>query len=133
MRGVLSDKINSRIEPRVPGLYRFGDSRHIVSDISKLGQLGWAPTKDIHAIADEYIAWAAEQPGLRDYHADAEEGMLAAAPCGGRTGRKNRLDWRALRQRKTNRFLYSEILCVFLKRAYSKNPCLLRALRFVSR
>lgn len=74
---MLARKINVSIEPLVPGLYRFGDTRHIVSDVSKLKALGWAPTKQVEEIADEYIAWAAEQPGLRDYYAAAEKGMLA--------------------------------------------------------
>lgn len=74
---MLARKINPRIEPQVPGLYRFGDTRHIVSDVSKLRVLGWAPTKQVDEIADEYIAWASEQPDLRDYYAAAEVGMLA--------------------------------------------------------
>lgn len=74
---LLAEKINPRIEPRIPGLYRFGDTRHIVSDVSKLKALGWTPTKTVEAIADEYIDWASAQPGLRDYYAEAEQGMLA--------------------------------------------------------
>ncbi len=74
---LLARKINPAIEPHVPGLYRFGDTRHVVSDVSKLKALGWAPTKRVAEIADEYIAWAGAQPGLRDYYAEAEAGMLA--------------------------------------------------------
>lgn len=74
---MLARKINPTIEPHVPGLYRFGDTRHIVSDVSKLKALGWRPTKNVDEIADEYIAWAVAQPGLRDYYAAAEQGMLA--------------------------------------------------------
>jgi dTDP-L-rhamnose 4-epimerase len=58
-------------------LYRFGDTRHIVSDVRQLKALGWAPTRTIEEIADEYIAWAEAQPDLRDYYAEAEAGMLA--------------------------------------------------------
>ncbi len=74
---LLARKINSNIAPQVPGLYRFGDTRHVVSDVSKLKALGWTPTKPVNEIADEYIAWAVEQPDLRDYYAAAEAGMLA--------------------------------------------------------
>lgn len=74
---LLTRKIKPNAEPQIPGLYRFGDTRHIVSDVSKLKALGWAPTKNISDIADEYIAWASAQPGLRDYYAEAEESMLA--------------------------------------------------------
>lgn len=74
---LLARKINPAIEPQVPGMYRFGDTRHIVSDVSKLKALGWAPTQNVDAIADEYIAWATGQADLRDYYAEAEAGMLA--------------------------------------------------------
>jgi dTDP-L-rhamnose 4-epimerase len=73
---LLAHKINPNIQPRVPGLYRFGDTRHIVSDVAKLKALGWTVTKNVDQIADEYIAWAAEQPGLGDYYTAAEQGML---------------------------------------------------------
>lgn len=75
--GLLARKINPRLEPELPGLYRFGDTRHIVSDVTKVKALGWAPTKAVDAIADEYIAWAETQPGMRDYYTEAEAGMLA--------------------------------------------------------
>lgn len=74
---MLREKLNVPIAPECPGLYRFGDTRHIISDVSKLRTLGWTPTKTIEEIADEYIAWAIVQPGLRDYYADAQAGMLA--------------------------------------------------------
>jgi dTDP-L-rhamnose 4-epimerase len=74
---LLSSKINPLIQPDLPGLYRFGDTRHIVSDIAKLSSLGWAPTKPIDEIADEYIEWARAQSDLRDYYVEAEAGMRA--------------------------------------------------------
>lgn len=73
---LLRQKLNSNIEPERPGIYRFGDTRHIVSDVTKLKALGWKQTKTIEQIADEYIAWAQAQPGMQDYYADAEAGML---------------------------------------------------------
>jgi dTDP-L-rhamnose 4-epimerase len=74
---LLAWKIDPKLEPQVPGIYRFGDTRHIVSDVSKLRALGWSPSKPVEEIADEYIGWASSQPGLRDYYAEAEAGMLA--------------------------------------------------------
>ncbi|GIL15762.1 MAG: nucleoside-diphosphate-sugar epimerase [Chloroflexota bacterium] len=74
---LLARKINASLAPQIPGLYRFGDTRHIVSDVAKLKTLGWTPTKRVDEIADEYIAWACEQPGLRDYYVAAEAAMLA--------------------------------------------------------
>ncbi len=68
---LLADKIDASIEPEVPGKFRFGDTRHIFSDVSKLRALGWEPSTPLEQIADEYIAWAQQQPDLKDYAADA--------------------------------------------------------------
>ena len=59
----------------VPGEYRFGDTRHIVSNISKLAGLGWAPSTPLPQIIAEYAAWARQQPGLDDPYAQAEQVM----------------------------------------------------------
>mgnify|MGYP000471754673 CR=1 FL=1 len=63
------------LEPVVPGEYRFGDTRHIVSDIGKLRALGWAPQGDPARSAREYLDWATRQPGFGDYTAAAREHM----------------------------------------------------------
>ena len=65
-------------EPEFPGLYRVGDSRHIFSDVSKLRALGWAPEVSQREMVREYLAWAAEQPGLEDSFARARDVMEAA-------------------------------------------------------
>ena len=66
------------IEPEFPGLYRIGDSRHTFSDVSKLRALGWAPRVSQQEMVREYLAWAAEQPGLEDSFARARVVMEAA-------------------------------------------------------
>ena len=63
------------IVPEIPGQFRCGDTRHIVSDISKLRTLSWEPRVALEEIADEYIAWARAQPDVRDYYVDAEREM----------------------------------------------------------
>jgi dTDP-L-rhamnose 4-epimerase len=68
----------SSLEPRVPGLYRVGDTRHIFSDIGPLRRLGWAPRVEQEAMVAEYVAWAAEQPDLHDTFAPAQARMQAA-------------------------------------------------------
>ncbi|MFZ2489669.1 MAG: SDR family NAD(P)-dependent oxidoreductase [Anaerolineae bacterium] len=59
----------------VPGEYRFGDTRHIVSDISRLRGLGWQPTQPLPEIITEYAAWARTQHDLGDPYARAEQVM----------------------------------------------------------
>lgn len=43
--------------PKPSGKYRFGDTRHIVSDITKLKSLGWEPKRSIYDSIDEYKNW----------------------------------------------------------------------------
>ncbi len=63
------------IEPEMRGEFRFGDTRHIISDISKLKQLDWQPKIPVEHIIKEYIEWVETQPGLADYYAEAERVM----------------------------------------------------------
>jgi dTDP-L-rhamnose 4-epimerase len=65
------------IEPQLPGVYRFGDTRHVFSDVSRLKALGWAPMVSLEQIVDEYIAWAQAEPDFADYYAEAEAQMAA--------------------------------------------------------
>jgi dTDP-L-rhamnose 4-epimerase len=44
-------------DPHPCGKYRFGDTRHICSDVSKLKALGWKPTRTIHDSVEAYRAW----------------------------------------------------------------------------
>ena len=74
---LVARRMGVSIAPEMPGQFRFGDTRHIVSDISKLRALGWEPRVALEEIADEYIAWARAQPDVRDYYVDAEREMLA--------------------------------------------------------
>ena len=44
-------------KPKPCGKYRFGDTRHIWSDISKLESLSWKPTRTIYDSVSEYKEW----------------------------------------------------------------------------
>jgi len=63
------------VEPEIPGTYRFGDTRHIFSDISNLKSLGWQPTVSLEQIVDEYLDWIRAQPDFRDHSAGADARM----------------------------------------------------------
>lgn len=57
-------------QPVPCGKFRFGDTRHICSDVSKLKRLGWKPTRSIHDSVEAYKAWlssAANVAGILDY------------------------------------------------------------------
>jgi dTDP-L-rhamnose 4-epimerase len=74
---LIAERAGVDIEPEVPGLYRFGDTRHVFSDVSKLKALGWQPVVPLEDIVDEYIAWARDQPGFADYYSEAQAKMEA--------------------------------------------------------
>lgn len=74
---LIARKLGKNIEPSIPGEFRFGDTRHIISDISKLRVLGWEPQVPLEKIVEEYVEWAQAQPEVRDYYADAEREMKA--------------------------------------------------------
>jgi len=60
------------IDFQIPGQFRFGDTRHIVSDISKLRKLGWEPKITLNQVVREYLDWAREQPEVSDHYGEAE-------------------------------------------------------------
>ncbi|MDR7540342.1 MAG: NAD-dependent epimerase/dehydratase family protein [Armatimonadota bacterium] len=74
---LVSQRARVELSPHVPGLYRFGDTRHIFSDVGKLRALGWEPLVPLERVVDEYIAWAQDQADFRDYSEEAEARMRA--------------------------------------------------------
>ncbi len=72
---LLAEKLGKDTEPMIPGEFRFGDTRHIISDIDKLRALGWEPVTPLEQIIEEYIEWARKQPDFEDYYVEAERAM----------------------------------------------------------
>ena len=52
--------------PHPSGKYRFGDTRHIYSDITKLKRLGWSPRHRVHESVEAYRAWLGEADSIGD-------------------------------------------------------------------
>jgi len=63
---IVADEYATQVVPRVPGSYRFGDTRHIVSNIGKLQALGWTPTRTPRDSVRAYASWLAEQENVED-------------------------------------------------------------------
>jgi dTDP-L-rhamnose 4-epimerase len=61
----------------VSGEYRFGDTRHILSDISALQALGWTPRHSPVESVAAYAAWLEDMPGLDGVLAEANARMRA--------------------------------------------------------
>jgi dTDP-L-rhamnose 4-epimerase len=62
---------------RVSGEYRFGDTRHILSDISALRALGWEPQRSPAESVTAYAKWLKGMEGLDGVLAAASERMRA--------------------------------------------------------
>jgi dTDP-L-rhamnose 4-epimerase len=62
--------VNPGAVTSVPGCYRFGDTRHIVSDSARLRALGWRPARTVTDIVREYAGWA-DESGHVDRATDA--------------------------------------------------------------
>ncbi|MBI5238785.1 MAG: SDR family NAD(P)-dependent oxidoreductase [Deltaproteobacteria bacterium] len=71
----VAEALKSTVEPRLGNRYRFGDTRHIISDISRLRALGWEPLNTIEKSAAAYIGWLKEQGGIDDMLDYAKENM----------------------------------------------------------
>jgi dTDP-L-rhamnose 4-epimerase len=65
----------SALEPAMPGEFRLGDTRHTISDISKLRTLGWAPTIPVEQNARAYVDWFRDQPVTAGHLLEADRAM----------------------------------------------------------
>jgi dTDP-L-rhamnose 4-epimerase len=74
---IVRRQYGSELPARISGEYRFGDTRHIWSDIDALKQLGWVPTRTPADSVAEYAAWLQGMPGLDDVLAQADARMRA--------------------------------------------------------
>jgi dTDP-L-rhamnose 4-epimerase len=72
---IVAARAGTGAAPWATGEYRFGDTRHIVSDISKLRALGWEPQGTFVGSVDEYLTWAQRQPDFRNYADEARAYM----------------------------------------------------------
>lgn len=54
------------LEPKIPGEYRFGDTRHACSDIKKITELGWVPQRSVEDSAQEYKEYLESQTNISD-------------------------------------------------------------------
>jgi len=65
------------IEPVISECYRYGDTRHIFSDITKLKSLDWEPKVPIEESIREYWEYLKNQTDIEDILEYAEKTMKA--------------------------------------------------------
>jgi dTDP-L-rhamnose 4-epimerase len=68
----LAERLGKPIEPSIPGEFRPGEMRALISDISAIGGLGFAPRVDLTTGIDRYLDWIGSQGTIKDYFAAAE-------------------------------------------------------------
>lgn len=71
-------RVGGKTEFQISGLYRRGDNRNSVSDVSKLERLGWAPRRNLDDIFDDFAAWIEAIGGIPDDIPDSQREMLRA-------------------------------------------------------
>jgi dTDP-L-rhamnose 4-epimerase len=72
---MMLNTFGSELEPLVNGEFRLGDTRHTISDISRLQALGWETRIPVEQNVAEYVAWMKEQQGTKEYLEEAERVM----------------------------------------------------------
>jgi len=72
---MMAEAFGNNLEPLVPGEFRVGDTRHTVSDISKLRALGWEPLIPVEQNVAEYVAWIRECNPPVEFLEQAERAM----------------------------------------------------------
>jgi len=63
---IVKEVFEKDIEAKMPGVYRYGDTRHIFSDISKLRSLGWEPQFSPAKSVSDYKKYLEEQTDIQD-------------------------------------------------------------------
>jgi len=71
----MEDITGKSLPPLVAGYYRYGDTRHIVSDIQRLKGLGWEPRRDLGDSIRQYWDYLHRQNDMDDILAYAERHM----------------------------------------------------------
>ena len=72
---IMLQACGSSLEAQVPGEFRLGDTRHTVSDISRMRALGWEPTIPVEENVRQYLQWLDTQTGTEEYLFEAERLM----------------------------------------------------------
>jgi dTDP-L-rhamnose 4-epimerase len=74
---IMIKEFGSDLEPLVPGEFRLGDTRHTISDVSRLEALGWQPAIPVEQNVREYVAWMREQQTTDEFLREADHIMRA--------------------------------------------------------
>jgi dTDP-L-rhamnose 4-epimerase len=74
---LISEALNIHINPILPGAFRPGEIRHLISDITRISSLGFVPTVDLQEGIGRYLDWIRQQASVSDYFSAAETSLRA--------------------------------------------------------
>ncbi|MDQ3695382.1 MAG: NAD-dependent epimerase/dehydratase family protein [Chloroflexota bacterium] len=69
---LLARRLGKEIAPSIPGEFRPGEMRALISDTSALAALGFQPRTELSTGIDRYLDWVGQQGAIADYFAAAE-------------------------------------------------------------
>ena len=72
---IMIKEFGSDLEPLMPGEFRLGDTRHTISDVSRLEALGWQPEIPVEQNAHEYVEWMRQQQTTDEFLREADRMM----------------------------------------------------------
>jgi len=72
---IVTKVLEKNLKFRITGEFRFGDTRHIISDITKLKSLGWQSRYTPEKSVRDYYCWLREQTEIKDVLEFAEKRM----------------------------------------------------------
>jgi len=72
---IMLSACDSSLEASIPGQFRVGDTRHTVSDITSMRELGWEPTIPVEQNVREYLDWFGRYRDTGQYLVEADRLM----------------------------------------------------------
>lgn len=75
LAGIVEMALKREVKNKASGKFRLGDTRHVISDISKLKALGWQPINPIEKSVDDYVGWLREEKIVKDLTEYAQKKM----------------------------------------------------------
>jgi len=74
---IIANQLGVKLAPIARGEFRPGEIRSLISDISRIRTIGYAPRTSIEEGIARYVAWIKTQGTVEDYFSKAEAGLRA--------------------------------------------------------
>ena len=69
---LIAGALNISIDPILPGTFRPGEIRHLISDTTRIRSVGFAPAVDLKTGIERYLNWIRDQGDVNEYFSAAE-------------------------------------------------------------